>query len=164
VAAVPVGQRTGQEINEFGAGVLKARKHLALVGQGDEKRLEGLARPALRGQQMVGMAATGAAPNHLQPLPRGNSLRPLLVPADLLQEQGGSHAERAGQRQQSLQTGRDMAGFQTAEHPGADPGRGGHIRQRQTLAFTHAPRHGAQLPAHVVRGGGGSRARCRGFR
>ena len=40
VAAVPIGQRPGEEVNEFGAGVLKAGKHFALVGQGHQKGLE----------------------------------------------------------------------------------------------------------------------------
>src|SRR6266404_6286918 len=40
VAAVTLGQRAGEDVNEFGAGVLKAGKHFALVGQGHQKRLE----------------------------------------------------------------------------------------------------------------------------
>ena len=98
------------------------------------------------------MAAAGTAPHHLESLARGHPLRPLLVPAQLLQQQRRPHAERARQRDQGLQAGGDVPGFQSAEHPGADPGGGRHIRQRQILALAHAPRDGAQLPADVGRG------------
>ncbi len=42
-----------------------------------------------------------------------------------------------------------MTGFQSAEHPGTDPGGARDIRQRQILALAHTARDCAQLPADV---------------
>src|ERR1700688_3690589 len=50
VAAVPIRQRSGEEVDELCAGVLEARKHFTLVGQRHEKGLEGFSRTALGGQ------------------------------------------------------------------------------------------------------------------
>ncbi len=99
---MPVGQRSGKNVDEFSPGVLKTREHLALVGQRHQKGFERFSRSPLRSQQVVGVATARSAPNHLQSLARRHSLRPFLVPTQLLQQQCRSHAERAGQRDQGF--------------------------------------------------------------
>jgi hypothetical protein len=109
------------------------------------------------------MAAASPAADHLESLARGDPLRTLLIPAQLLQQQGGPYAERAGQGDQGLQTGGDVTGFQAAEHPGADAGGDRHIRQRQILAFAHTPGDRAQLSPDIARGSRRNRTRFRAF-
>jgi len=112
---------------------------------------------------MVGVPAASPSANDLEPLARWYSLRSFLIAAQLLQEQRRPNAERPRKRDQSLETGSHVPGFQTAEHPGADPRAGGNIRQGQTLAFTHAPGDSAQLPADIARRRSGHGALGRGF-
>ncbi len=50
VAAMPIGERARENVDEFSAGMLKTRKHFALVGEGHQKGLERFSRAALGGQ------------------------------------------------------------------------------------------------------------------
>ena len=64
----------------------KPGKDLAFVGQGHQEGLEHLARSALSGQQVIGVAALGAAAHDFEALPVGNVLRIALFVAHFLQE------------------------------------------------------------------------------
>src|ERR1700704_3522355 len=99
---------------------------------------------------MVGMAAAGTTPNHLEALARRHPLRSLLVTTQLLKQQSRPYPERSGERNQGLETWRDVTGFQSAEHSRTDPGGGRHIGQGQILALAHAPRDRTQLPADIT--------------
>src|ERR1700716_482618 len=112
---------------------------------------------------MISMTAAGTAPAPLESLARRDALRALLVPAELLQQQCRSYAERARQRNQSFEAGGDVTRFQSAEHPGADAGGVRNVRERQILAFAHTPSHGAQLTADIRRRDCRHRSRCRAF-
>src|ERR1700721_2926063 len=112
---------------------------------------------------MIGMAAAGTAADHFESLARRNPLRPLITPAQLLQQQRRPYAECTRQCDQGFQTGGYTAGFETAEHPGADARGNRHIRQRQILAFAHSARDRAELTADIARGGRESGARFWAF-
>src|SRR5260370_35327964 len=84
VAAVAIVQNTGEQVDEFNTGMLKARKDFALVGQRDEKRFEDFARAALRGQEVIRMSASGAAAHGFQPLSGAAELGTAVVNAGAL--------------------------------------------------------------------------------
>ncbi len=65
----------------------------ALVGERDEERLEGLARPALRGQQVIGMPPSRAATDHFEATTRGHVLGALRLLAQILQQRGRANAQ-----------------------------------------------------------------------
>ena len=57
--AVAVVHTPFEHVDELGSGVLKVRKNLTLVVNGDQKGLKGLGRTLVVGQQMVGVPAFG---------------------------------------------------------------------------------------------------------
>src|SRR6266851_1357057 len=97
VAAVTVVQNAGEQVNEFDAGMLKSGEDLAAIVQGDEKRLENLARAALRGQEVVSMPAAGAAAHGFQPLAGADHLGAAVVDTDPLHQGGRADAEGLSQ-------------------------------------------------------------------
>ena len=67
-------------------GMLEAREHLALVIERDEKGFERPARPAVRGQQVIRVAALGAATHDFEAFASRHVLRAAARLADVAEE------------------------------------------------------------------------------
>ena len=105
------------------------------------------------------MPTASTAPHDLQTLAGGDLLRLFLVAADILQEQRRPHPESGRQRDQSLQARGHMAGFESAQHSGADSGGRRDVGQCQSLALSHPPCDRAELPADIGRRAGAAAGR-----
>ena len=102
MTTVAVGERARQDVDEFRAWMLEARKYFALVSQGNKERFEGLPGAALCGEEMIGVAATRATSYDLQTQTRRHSLRTFLFTAHALKQDGRPHTEGGGERDQSF--------------------------------------------------------------
>ena len=132
--AVAVLDGALDHVQELDPGVLEAREHLALVGYGDEERLEVLGRrPLVVGQQVVGVALLRSAADHLYPLAGLD----VLGAADghvVVAEHGGErHAQGPRHPRQGAEAGGGLAVLDLAEHPAADPGAGRDVGEGQAL-------------------------------
>ena len=139
--AVPVTDLARQDVDELGAGMLEARKYLALVRQGDQEGLEHLTRSALSGQQVIGVPALGSAAHDFEALPVGHVLRIAFFSPTSCRSSAGRTPESLRERDDRFQARADVAGLETAQHAGADAGACcGDIGQREAQLFADPAR------------------------
>jgi hypothetical protein len=114
--------------------VLEDREGLRRLLDGDQEGLEQLRRPLVVGQQVVGVAAAGAAARDLHALPLLHQLRAAVVDLEVAEQRRQRHAERACDAVQALEARRGLPVLDARQHAAADLGALRDVRDGQPLA------------------------------